>query len=301
VCPQHNVLYDTMTVEEHMLLFAGLRGIGLPHRPSAFMTQSIEKYTSEVGLSEKKQTFSAGLSGGMKRKLSVALALMGDAKMVFLDEPTSGMDPFSRRFTWNILKNNREGRVMVLTTHFTDEADVLGDRIAIMAEGALTCCGTSLFLKNKFGVGYNLTIVKSSESKNSSALTELVINSIPSANVLSDAGMEIAFQIPADDSACFPALFRTLDKRSAELHVQSYGISVTTLEEVFLRVTEHAKDEDHTQPISTLNSMMGNSKETANTVEDIFNQGSLSEADMVSPVFVVHFLALLTKRAQVYI
>jgi ATP-binding cassette subfamily A (ABC1) protein 3 len=101
-CPQHNVLYDTMTVEEHMLLFAGLRGIGFSHTPSDDMKASVDKYTSEVGLSEKKQTFSAALSGGMQRKLSVALALMDDARMVFLDEPTSGMDPFSRRFTWNI-------------------------------------------------------------------------------------------------------------------------------------------------------------------------------------------------------
>jgi ATP-binding cassette subfamily A (ABC1) protein 3 len=75
---------------------------------------------------------------------------------VFLDEPTSGMDPFSRRFTWNMLMANRTGRAMVLTTHFMDEADLLGDRIAIMAEGALMCCGSSLFLKNRYGAGYRL-------------------------------------------------------------------------------------------------------------------------------------------------
>ena len=72
-------------------------------------------------------------------------------QIVILDEPTSGMDPDARRHTWDILQRHRAGRTMVLTTHFMDEADILGDRIAIMAEGVIQCCGTPLFLKNKYG------------------------------------------------------------------------------------------------------------------------------------------------------
>lgn len=77
-----------------------------------------------------------------------------------MDEPTSGMDTSARRFIWEMLKNYKEDRIIVLTTHFMDEADFLGDRIGIMGEGKLMCSGSSVFLKNKFGVGYNLTIVK---------------------------------------------------------------------------------------------------------------------------------------------
>ena len=73
---------------------------------------------------------------------------------MILDEPTSGMDPDARRNMWSILQNSRAGRTIVLTTHFMDEADVLGDRIAIMAEGVIQCCGTPLFLKNKYGQCY---------------------------------------------------------------------------------------------------------------------------------------------------
>lgn len=72
-------------------------------------------------------------------------------KVVFLDEPTSGMDPEARRQTWDLLQRHRAGRTIVLSTHFMDEADLLGDRIAIMARGMIRCCGTSLFLKNKYG------------------------------------------------------------------------------------------------------------------------------------------------------
>ncbi|CAN0520838.1 unnamed protein product, partial [Ectocarpus sp. 8 AP-2014] len=115
---------------------------------------------NDVGLTEKENELTTTLSGGQKRKLSVGIALIGGSKVVFLDEPTSGMDPHSRRFTWDLIRKNREGRVIVLTTHFMDEADLLGDRVAIMADGALRCCGSSIFLKNYYGVGYNLTIVR---------------------------------------------------------------------------------------------------------------------------------------------
>ena len=77
-----------------------------------------------------------------------------------MDEPTSGMDTSARRNIWEILKNFKNDRIILLTTHFMDEADYLGDRIAIMGDGKLKCLGSSVYLKNKFGVGYNLTIVK---------------------------------------------------------------------------------------------------------------------------------------------
>jgi ABC-type multidrug transport system ATPase subunit len=73
---------------------------------------------AEVGLLEKANAKSATLSGGQKRKLSVGIALIGDSRLVVLDEPTSGMDPFSRRSTWNIIQRNKKGRVILLTTHF---------------------------------------------------------------------------------------------------------------------------------------------------------------------------------------
>ena len=86
---------------------------------------------AEVGLNEKVHALSATLSGGQKRKLSLGIALIGDSKIVVLDEPTSGMDPYSRRSTWNIIQKNKKGRIILLTTHFMDEADILGDRIAM--------------------------------------------------------------------------------------------------------------------------------------------------------------------------
>jgi ATP-binding cassette subfamily A (ABC1) protein 3 len=86
--------------------------------------------------------------------------MIGNSKIVLLDEPSSGMDTTARRILWEMLKKNKNGKIIILTTHYMDEADILGDRIAIMAEGDVQCIGSSLFLKNRYGVGYNLKISK---------------------------------------------------------------------------------------------------------------------------------------------
>ena len=108
----------------------------------------------DIGLDEHKENEARYLSGGNKRKLSVAIALIGGSKLVLLDEPTAGMDITARRKLWNMLKEYKSNRIVILTTHYMDEADVLGDRIGIMSAGKLTCLGSSLFLKNRYGVGY---------------------------------------------------------------------------------------------------------------------------------------------------
>ncbi|KAF0723948.1 hypothetical protein Ae201684_017257 [Aphanomyces euteiches] len=149
------------------------------------------------------------------------------------------MDPYSRRRCWDVILNNRHNRVMVLTTHFMDEADILGDRIAIMADGELRCCGSSLFLKNRYGAGYTLSLVKISPESDVSALTSFIQQSMGGrATVLSNVGTEIAFQLPLDSSHLFSDMFTSLDGQLGDFGIVSYGISVTTLEEVFLKVAE---------------------------------------------------------------
>ena len=155
VCPQHDVLWPELTVGEHLELFAAIKGVP-PARTAAEGAEAL----ALVGLSDKASTRVSALSGGMKRKLSVCLAFLGGSKVVFLDEPTSGVDPYSRRSMWTVLQNARAGRVIVLTTHFMDEAEILGDRIAIMAQGGVRCSGTPLFLKEAYRSGYTLTLVK---------------------------------------------------------------------------------------------------------------------------------------------
>uniref|UniRef100_A0A4X2M5U5 ABC transporter domain-containing protein n=1 Tax=Vombatus ursinus TaxID=29139 RepID=A0A4X2M5U5_VOMUR len=148
ICPQYDVLYDKMTVSEHLFFYAQLKGL-----PKKKCSEEVSHILGILEMENKRHTLSKSLSRGMKRKVSIGIALIADSKVLMLDEPTSGMDPISRRATWALLQQQKNKRTIMLTTHFMDEADLLGDRIAIMAKGELQCCGSSLFLKHKYGKG----------------------------------------------------------------------------------------------------------------------------------------------------
>ncbi|NWJ10124.1 ABCA1 protein, partial [Crypturellus undulatus] len=179
-CPQHNVLFDILTVEEHIWFYGRLKGLseqqvraeteqllrdtGLPHKRRE-QTRSLSGAWGAAGRGGPAARLPAvtGMAipaGGMQRKLSVAIAFVGGSRVVLLDEPTAGVDPYSRRSIWELLLKYRRGRTIVLSTHYMDEADLLGDRVAIVARGRLCCCGSPLFLKTRLGTGYYLTLVK---------------------------------------------------------------------------------------------------------------------------------------------
>lgn len=88
------------------------------------------------------------------------ISLLGDFKIILLDEPSSGMDPNLRRETWNILKEMKKDKIIIMTTHYMDEAEFLGDRVAIMSHGTLKTCGSPLFLKNKFSDAFFIEIMR---------------------------------------------------------------------------------------------------------------------------------------------
>ena len=174
----------------------------------------------------------------MKRKLSVAIALIGHSKVIFLDECTAGMDPLSRRKIWNLIQQCREGRTIILTTHFMEEADILGDRIAIMSKGTLKVLGTSVELKNSFGVGYYFAFVKKEDCDSSDIISLVNTHFEGDESLVSDERNEINFQIPTTCVPKFASFFEELDKSLDKLQVHSYGIYTTTLEEVFLKIAE---------------------------------------------------------------
>uniref|UniRef100_A0AAZ3PIM6 ABC transporter domain-containing protein n=1 Tax=Oncorhynchus tshawytscha TaxID=74940 RepID=A0AAZ3PIM6_ONCTS len=230
LCPQHDVLFDNLTVREHLLFYTQLKGYSQEKIPA-----EVDRIIRILNLEDKRHSHSKTLSGGMKRKLSIGIGLIGDSKVVMLDEPTSGMDPSARRATWDLLQGEKRGRTILLTTHFMDEADLLGDRIVIMAGGELQCCGSPLFLKNKYGAGYHMVIVKDALC-NVSEITRLVHMYVPNATLESSAGAELSYILPKESTNRFELLFAELEMNREELGIASYGASVTTMEEVFLRV-----------------------------------------------------------------
>jgi ABC-type multidrug transport system ATPase subunit len=243
ICPQHDVIFPTLTVLEHLEIFASVKG------RNSTQADQIQQLLRSLGLVAKTHYPAGQLSGGQQRKLSVAIALVGGKNaVVILDEPTSGMDPVARREVWTVLESYKRGRSIVFTTHFMDEADLLGDRIAIMHRGRLQCAGSSLFLKSRFGLGYLLTIELpgGADANTAQRLVKIVEQHIPGSSVVSCAAGELSVRLPKSRDSSFPTLFLKLEelKQTPPLGrpaLVSYGISCTTLEEVFLRLSQEGQ------------------------------------------------------------
>ena len=154
---------------------------------------------------------------------------------MMLDEPTSGMDLGARRNLWDMLKSYKKDRIIILTTHYMDEADVLGDRIGIMCKGTLQCIGSPLFLKNRFGVGYKLTFVKQRRESHPQ-LGKFLQTYFDGVKKVSEVQSEVSYVITKTESANFASFFTQLDQRLDEFDVTSYGVSMSNLEDVFLKI-----------------------------------------------------------------
>ena len=154
VCPQHDILFADLTALEHIELYCGLKNI-----PPAVIPTIAHERLEAVRLWKVKDRFAGTYSGGMKRRLSVAICTIGNPKIVFMDEPTTGMDPLNRRHVWSFIEKFKKNRVIVLTTHSMEEADVLGDQVAVMALGRLLAIGPPIRLKSKYGAGYRVSLV----------------------------------------------------------------------------------------------------------------------------------------------
>ncbi|XP_070397690.1 retinal-specific phospholipid-transporting ATPase ABCA4 isoform X2 [Nothobranchius furzeri] len=274
MCPQYNILFNHLTVEEHILFYSLLKG-----RSREVAEMEVENMLLDLGLPHKRNDEAQSLSGGMQRKLSVAMAFVGGSKVVILDEPTSGVDPYSRRSIWDLLLKYRTGRTVILSTHHMDEADLLSDRIAIISKGQLYCCGSPLFLKNCFGVGFYLTLVRrikdtrrrenecdcasdcscscsictryKDQSQNQlhqldrvldgdvENITSLIHHHVPEAKLIETIGQELTYLLPNKGfkHRAYASLFRELEETLADMGLSSFGISDTSLEEIFLKVT----------------------------------------------------------------
>lgn len=168
---------------------------------------------------------------------------------------------------------------------------MLGDRIAIMAEGDLQCCGSSLFLKNRFGAGYRLICTRNAQARCDVAQIAAVLQEhVPEATVLTDVGAEMTFQLPTEAATAFPAMLAQLEKQLDALGVQEYGISQVTMEEVFLKV---GKSGEADGPSGGTAASLGRVEDSNAAVPTM----RLSEMH-ASEVFLRHLAALTVKRAQ---
>jgi|SRR3989344_4931274 len=144
--PQDETFYEKLTVEENLEYFASLYNI-----PKKLFRQRLDDLLKLLQIENKKKAIASSLSGGMKRRLSIAIALIHNPKVIYLDEPTSGVDPVSRRALWNIIKKIKEKSITIIfCTHYMDEAELLCDRIAILMSGKIIIIDSPKNLKKKY-------------------------------------------------------------------------------------------------------------------------------------------------------
>ncbi|KAF9922051.1 hypothetical protein FBU30_007846 [Linnemannia zychae] len=239
VCPQHDILWGDLTVADHLLFYSRLRGI-----PPSLEKQAIDYAIASVSLTKFRDRQVKGLSGGEKRRVSIAIALLGDNRVIFLDEPSTGLDPHVRRVIWDIINRVKVGRTVVLTTHSMEEADILSDKIAIMTSGRLRCIGTSLHLKDLYGTGFRLNISskpgrleEACESIERLALSGLRYKRIDKFTNSTTYEFELQSQEQQQrGSNQLSTIFGLLSQARRFPAIEDWGLSQTTLEDVFIKI-----------------------------------------------------------------
>uniref|UniRef100_A0A8C2SEM8 ABC transporter domain-containing protein n=1 Tax=Capra hircus TaxID=9925 RepID=A0A8C2SEM8_CAPHI len=239
VCPQFNVHFDTLTVKENLRLFAKIKGI----QPKD-VEQEVQRVLLELDIENIQDNLATLLSEGQKRKLTVGIALLGDPQVLLLDEPTAGLDPFSRHRVWSFLRERKAGRVILLSTNLTDEADILADRKVILSNGRLKCAGSSVFLKRRWGLGYHLSLYRN-ETCDPEKITSLINHHIPDAKLKMESKEKLVYTLPAERTNKFPDLFGDLDE-GCSLGVMSYEVSTSTLNEVVTKLEGNSVAEQGT-------------------------------------------------------
>ena len=219
---QETQLAEKLTVEETVRLFRSFYDKG----------RLVDDVIDVVQLDEKRDARVGKLSGGQKQRLALACAIVGDPDLIFLDEPTTGLDPQSRRQLWDLITDfKRLGRTIILTTHYMDEAEILCDRVAIVDHGKVIALGTPLQLIASLGAEH---VVKFALVQGSPTLDEATLHSLDGVRVARAVAGEYELQVGALHQTV-PALLAFLASRQLEL--AQLTTHSATLEDVFVSLT----------------------------------------------------------------
>ncbi|KAL1210258.1 ABC transporter A family member 3 [Cardamine amara subsp. amara] len=232
VCPQHDLLWETLTGRDHLLFYGRLKNL-----KGSDLNQAVEESLKSVnlfhgGVADKP---AGKYSGGMKRRLSVAISLIGSPKVVYMDEPSTGLDPASRMNLWTVIKRAKKNSAIILTTHSMEEAEFLCDRLGIFVDGRLQCIGNPKELKGRYGGFYVLTMTTASEHEKD---VEMLVQDVsPNAKKIYHIAGTQKFEIPKEEVR-ISEVFQAVEKAKSNFKVFAWGLVNTTLEDVFIKVAK---------------------------------------------------------------
>ncbi|GLI63912.1 hypothetical protein VaNZ11_007051 [Volvox africanus] len=241
VCPQENLLWEQLTGEEHLLFYGrlkGLKGKDLRNLVDAAL-KSVKLHLNDAG---KRRVSS--YSGGMKRRLSVAISFIGNPQVVYLDEPSTGLDPASRRNLWDVVRSNKEGRAIILTTHSMEEAEILCDRLGIFVDGQLVCIGNPREITSRYAgyLVFTITVGPGHED----AAKAFVAHMSPRSRLTYALGGTFKYELPTTDVS-LGGVFDAVAAAKTQMQVLDWGVANATLEEVFIKFARQigAETRDH--------------------------------------------------------
>ena len=272
-CPQFDLLWEDLSVENTLLFYSRMK-----NKEESKVEFMVEKILDDVKLKKFRKYLVRELSGGMRRRLTLGVALVGEPPIVFLDEPTTGLDPKNKREIWDILSHCKENRCMILTTHLMDEAETLCDRIGIILKGKIRCLGSQYKLKTSYGKGFKLCMnlkpftvdsiydnnddediigenkekkigfffdknkIKEQNRINESRINKIsdFLNEIFTKNctLMEKHRSAVIYEIGTD--VFNPGLlFDKLEQNKEELEITNWAISQVDLEDIFIKLTEN--------------------------------------------------------------
>jgi ABC-2 type transport system ATP-binding protein len=229
ICPQELVLWENLTCMESLKLMGDMYDV-----PKDTLNRRIEQLLKDLFLTDKADTLVSNLSGGMKRRLNLAMAVIHEPEIVLLDEPSEGLDPQSRRVLWNYITSLRdlEGKTVILTTHLMDEADRLSDRVAIIDHGQLLKLDTPENLKKVIGEGDIIEMTLSNRDNNGEVIKHL--ESLD--DIMSVVELEGKINLRAFNAVGkLPKIIGTLEE--SNVSIDDLAIRQNTLEDVFIELT----------------------------------------------------------------
>jgi len=231
-CSQNDVLWDELTLKEHLELFLRLRGY-----PIKQIQKFVKEYIHYCNLDEHRNKKVNQLSGGTKRKLSVLLALCSNYKVVILDEPTAGMDPFTRKFIWNFISNikNEKDMSIILTSHSMEEIEELCDRLTILLNGRLSCIGSLEYLTQTYAIYYVLDLETENHDIFHKTMFEELNSLFKNTNYKLIKETNSRYKYYIEKNINIGILFGILEDFKSNNIIKDYILSESSLEDIFLK------------------------------------------------------------------
>ena len=239
LCQQQDIFFDYLNVQEHLQYIYDIKGI-----PRNF--NEIQELIIKLDLSNAQFSICGDLSGGQKRKLCIALALLSGGKITILDEPTSGMDVIAKKQLWEFLKSYQKEKIIIVTTHSLEEAEYLGNRIGIMSDGRLICYGTSPYLKSKYPCGININLIINSKvfnENNKKLIYEKIKEYDPQAEIKVASKGVFSINVQENNEQIYNIL-NYVEECKSLYGVEDYIVGSASLEDVFLKINNKSNIKD---------------------------------------------------------